>query len=121
MSRSNRQKASATTKRSPFVVVLIVAAVVALGAVGYAVSSNVGGNNMVMAPIEVPGLNNMDSLRALAIPMTRGNSSAPITIIEFGDYQCPSCRFFEESIKPRINGLMESDVSPSAVWPQVPQ
>ena len=102
MSRQNRHKA-ATQQRSPFVVVLIVAAVVALGVVGYSLSSNLGGNNMAIAPIEVPGLNNMDSLRALAIPMNRGDSNAQITIIEFGDYQCPSCRYFEESIKPRID------------------
>lgn len=102
MARKN-QKASAATKRSPFVVVLIVAAVVAVGVVGYAVSSNVGNSQMATGPIEVAGLNNMDTLRALATGMTLGDSSAPIRIVEFGDYQCPSCRYFQQSVKPRID------------------
>lgn len=104
MARKNRERASAASaKRSPFVVVLIVAAVVGVGVVGYAVSSNVSGNAMATAPVEVPGLTNMDTLRTLATGMTLGDSAAPIKIIEFGDYQCPSCRYFQQSVKPRID------------------
>ena len=103
MARKNRERASAQPKRSPFVVVLIVAAVVGVGVVGYAVSSNVGNSQMATAPIEVTGLNNMDTLRALAKGVTLGDSSAPIKIVEFGDYQCPSCRYFQQSVKPRID------------------
>ena len=102
MARKNVKKTSAQAPRSPVVVVLIIAAVVAIGAVGYAVSSNVGSNNMAMGPIDVPGLNNTDSLRALATPISKGNEAAQIKIIEFGDYQCPSCRYFHDSIKPRL-------------------
>jgi protein-disulfide isomerase len=102
VARKNVKKASAPAQRSPVVVVLIIAAVVAIGAVGYAVSSNVGGNNMAMAPIDVPGLNNADSLRALATSISKGSPDARIKIIEFGDYQCPSCRYFHDSIKPRL-------------------
>jgi protein-disulfide isomerase len=102
VARKNVKKTSAQAPRSPVVVVLIIAAVVALGAVGYALSSNVSGNNMAMAPIDVPGLNNTDSLRALATPISKGSATAQIKIIEFGDYQCPSCRYFHDSIKPRL-------------------
>jgi protein-disulfide isomerase len=84
------------------VVVLIVAAVVGVGVVGYAVSSNVGNSQMATQPVELSGLNNMDTLRALATGITLGDSAAPIQIIEFGDYQCPSCRYFQQSVKPRI-------------------
>jgi len=31
-----------------------------------------------------------------------GESSAPVTIIEFGDYQCPSCRLFWRDVEPRL-------------------
>jgi protein-disulfide isomerase len=103
VARKNREKPGASPKRSPFVVVLIVAAVVGVGVVGYAVSSNVGNSQMATAPIEVPGLNNMDTLRMLAAGVTLGDSTAPIRIIEFGDYQCPSCRYFQQSVKPRID------------------
>lgn len=31
-----------------------------------------------------------------------GDSSAPVTIVEFGDYQCPFCKRWNETIKPTI-------------------
>jgi protein-disulfide isomerase len=31
-----------------------------------------------------------------------GDSKAKVTIIEFGDYQCPSCRLFWREIEPRL-------------------
>jgi len=34
----------------------------------------------------------------------RGHADAPITIVEFTDYQCPYCRRFQGEIWPRIKG-----------------
>ena len=31
-----------------------------------------------------------------------GDAAAPVTIIEFGDYQCPSCRMFWVDVEPRL-------------------
>jgi protein-disulfide isomerase len=31
-----------------------------------------------------------------------GDAAAPVTIIEFGDYQCPSCRLFWSDVEPRL-------------------
>jgi protein-disulfide isomerase len=31
-----------------------------------------------------------------------GDAGAPVTIIEFGDYQCPSCRMFWVDVEPRL-------------------
>ena len=31
-----------------------------------------------------------------------GDAAAKVTIIEFGDYQCPSCRLFWKDVEPRI-------------------
>ncbi len=31
-----------------------------------------------------------------------GEAGAPVTIIEFGDYQCPSCRLFWRDVEPRL-------------------
>lgn len=31
-----------------------------------------------------------------------GSASAKVTIIEFGDYQCPSCRLFWQDVQPRL-------------------
>lgn len=37
-----------------------------------------------------------------AVGRTRGEANAPVTIIEFGDYQCPNCKHFEETAGPQI-------------------
>jgi protein-disulfide isomerase len=37
-----------------------------------------------------------------AVGRSRGESNAPVTIIEFGDYQCPSCKRFEQTIGGQI-------------------
>ncbi|MFN7160959.1 MAG: DsbA family protein [Candidatus Gracilibacteria bacterium] len=31
-----------------------------------------------------------------------GSSTAPVKIVEFGDFQCPGCKFFHDSILPEI-------------------
>ena len=102
MARKNLKKPTASAQRSPVMVALIIAAVLAIGAVGYALSANVG-RGMVTTPIDMPGLNNPDTLRALARSVSRGSADATIKIIEFGDYQCPACRYFHDSIKPRLD------------------
>lgn len=32
----------------------------------------------------------------------KGDSNAPVTIIEFGDYKCPSCKGWDEEILPQL-------------------
>jgi protein-disulfide isomerase len=32
----------------------------------------------------------------------RGEASAPVTIVEYGDFQCPSCGAFFRSVEPRV-------------------
>ena len=99
----NQLRRESGNGRSPFVVILIVAAVVGIAVIAYAVSPDVGGNDMAVAPIEMPVLNDPAQLAALAQPVSRGNPEAPIKIMEFGDYQCPSCRFFQQQVKPRLD------------------
>jgi len=101
VARNKREKAG-KQKTSPFVVVLIVAAVMGIGVVGYAVSSNEAGSATAVSPVEIEGLSDPQRLMEMAQPIVIGDPSAPITIMEFGDYQCPACRMFQEQIKPRI-------------------
>jgi protein-disulfide isomerase len=44
----------------------------------------------------------MERLAELAQGVTKGDSSATVTIIEFGDYQCPGCAMFATQVKPQI-------------------
>ena len=41
-----------------------------------------------------------------------GNSSAPVTVVEFGDPQCTGCKFFSEHVAP---DLISSEVKPGNV------
>jgi protein-disulfide isomerase len=80
-------------------IVLAVVAAVGIGAVGYSVSS---GRNAAMAPIAVEGLDDDERLVELAQGMTKGDENAPVTIIEFGDFQCPACQQFATQYKPQV-------------------
>ena len=102
MARTRRGRETLDKKRSPIVVALIAAAVVGVGAIGYAVSTGVGNSQMATEPIEVEGLDDSQRLLELAQSVTLGDEGAPITIMEFADYSCPHCRVFREQIKPRI-------------------
>ncbi len=44
----------------------------------------------------------LQSLMAEGSPVL-GNESAPVTIIDFSDFQCPKCARFVESTEPEIN------------------
>jgi protein-disulfide isomerase len=35
-------------------------------------------------------------------PPVRGNPDAPVTVTEFGDFQCPSCGAFARSVEPEL-------------------
>ena len=43
---------------------------------------------------------------------TLGSSSAPVTVIEYGDPQCSSCKFFSENVAPN---LISAEVRPGKV------
>jgi protein-disulfide isomerase len=81
-------------------IVLAAVAAVGIGAVGYSVGT--GGGGAVTAPIAVEGLDDLERLVELAQGVTKGNESATVTIIEFGDFQCPACQQFATQHKPQV-------------------
>jgi protein-disulfide isomerase len=81
--------------------VLGAVAVIGVGAVGYSVGSSALGT-AATEPVDVAGLDNMEQLVALAQGVTIGDPDAPITIVEFADYQCPGCGAFALSVKPQV-------------------
>lgn len=77
-------------------------AVIGIGVVAYNVSSDMLGS-MATAPVEVEGLDDPATLVSMARGVTRGDENAPITIVEFGDYQCPACGAFAAQVKPQVD------------------
>ena len=80
-------------------VVLVVVAAVGLGTVGYSIGA---GGRAVTAPIVVEGLDDLERLVELAQGVTKGDENATVTIIEFGDFQCPACQQFATQHKPQV-------------------
>ncbi|HSW30555.1 MAG TPA: thioredoxin domain-containing protein [Longimicrobiales bacterium] len=81
--------------------ILAVVAVAGIAAVGYSVGSGTMGK-AATEPVEVEGLDQMETLVSMAQGITKGDPDAPITIAEFSDYQCPGCGAFVLTVKPQI-------------------
>jgi protein-disulfide isomerase len=76
-------------------------AVIGVGSVMYSMGNSFG--TAVSEPIEIEGLDDMATLAELAQGVTKGDPDAPVTIVEFADYQCPGCGAFALSVKPQID------------------
>lgn len=104
--RQDRQAGGSDMRK--FYWILAAVAVIGIGVVGYSVGSSALGNAAV-APVEVEGLDDPQRLVELAQGVTLGDEDAPITIVEFGDYQCPGCGNFARVVKPQIQaGLVDT-------------
>ncbi len=81
-----------------FYIVIGVVAIVGIAAVTYLLRGGSG----AMEPVDLGEIADPE-LVELAQGATYGNESAPITIMEFGDYECPSCRIFAQTVKPQVD------------------
>ena len=102
MSRSERRREGREggSDMKKLYIVLAAVAVIGIGAVGISVGS--GGGAAVTSPVAVEGLDDPERLVELAQGVTKGDESATVTVIEFGDYQCPACQAFAMQVKPQV-------------------
>lgn len=93
MGKSKKSKASPKPKKpgkTKFIIAGIIAAVIAAGS--YAAIT-------IEAPEPSAGMMSVDTSKGSPV---LGLPSAPVTIIEFGDYQCPFCQRWNLQTKPLI-------------------
>ena len=85
--------------------VLGATAVVAVGALGWSALQG-GLSSAATQPVVsiVEGeYEDLGTLVAMATGVERGDPNASITILEFGDFQCPACQQFATGAKPQID------------------
>ncbi len=85
--------------------VLGATAVIAAGVLGWSALGG-GMSSAATQPIVSIVLGELEDLEALvemATGVERGDPNAPITIMEFGDFQCPACQQFATLVKPQLD------------------
>ena len=88
-----------------FYMVLGAAAVIGAGALAWsALGSGLGSaaTQPILSIVEGE-MEDIEALVAMATGVERGDPNAPITILEFGDFQCPACQQFATFVKPQID------------------
>ena len=99
--RRESRKNPGGSDMTKFYWVLGIVAVIGVGAVGYKVAAHKLGT-AATAPVDLQGLDDPTALMRAAQGITKGDAKAPVTIIEFGDYECPACGTFALTIQPQI-------------------
>lgn len=102
-SRGERRRESRSPNGSDmtrFYWILGIVAVLGVGLVGYQVAAHHTG--AATKPVDLKGLDDPAALMRAAQGITKGSPDAPVTIIEFADYECPLCGVFALQIQPQV-------------------
>ncbi|MEX0979615.1 MAG: thioredoxin domain-containing protein [Gemmatimonadota bacterium] len=102
-----------------FRLVFGVVAVFAVAIVGYSIATNAS-SGAVTGPVELEGIDDPARLIELAQGVEMGDPGAPLTMIEFADFQCPSCAGFALQVKPMVNMSYIEDGSVRFVYYDFP-
>jgi len=121
--RSERRRAaqgkSGGSDMTKVYMIIGAAAVIGVGAVGLSVGR--GGGGAATQPVVIEGLQeDLQRLAAMAQGVPKGDESAPVTIIEFGDYQCPGCMAFNQQIKPGMELSLVETGKAQFIWYDFP-
>ncbi|MCL5733765.1 MAG: DsbA family protein, partial [Patescibacteria group bacterium] len=82
---------------------IVVAAIVIGGAIIWAV-----GKNSNTASTAAPSQTSASVSQITSQDVILGNKNAPVTVIEYGDYQCPYCAEFYNNIEPALKIYVQS-------------
>lgn len=101
MSRNRRERERTAARTNGPKLILAVVAIVAVLALAWAFLGRDGAATELVeyAEGEVP---DAATLIESARGITKGDPDAPVHIIEFGDYQCPSCQAFALRVVPAL-------------------
>jgi protein-disulfide isomerase len=102
-SKKGRGKEGHSEKSSPGTMTLVLGgvALVAVLVVGWNLFASAT-DQTVRAPLELPAMTPQE-MAELAQPVVAGDDGAPLTIMDFSDYSCPSCRQFASAVKPLLD------------------
>ena len=82
-----------------FYIIIVAVAVVGGGVLYYAMS----GGTPTLEPVELGELDNAELIELAQPAYVFGDPDAPVTIMEFADYQCPVCKRFGLFDKPQVD------------------
>ncbi|MGH1522371.1 MAG: DsbA family protein, partial [Nitrosopumilus sp.] len=112
MGKKSHKKKPSESPKTKIIIIGIVAVIIAAG--------------VAMASMD-PDSIKADSPKATKLSLdTRdgsprlGDTSAPVTIVEFGDYQCPFCKRWNETTKPAIEENLIKTGQASLVYVDLP-
>jgi len=97
--RVQRKREAERRARQRRLLLVVVPLVVALVAVGVGIWLSQRGAEQVAA-VQMPDVSKYTSVPSNGRVL--GNPDAPVHVIEWGDYQCPACRAFEQRFFPTV-------------------
>lgn len=82
-----------------FYIIILAVAVVGGGVLYYAIR----GGTPTLEPVELGELENAELIELAQPAYVYGDPDAPVTIMEFADYQCGVCKRFAVMVKPQVD------------------
>jgi protein-disulfide isomerase len=76
--------------------------VLALGGLGWIVYSLSSAGQAALEAVPLTGLDDPAALLEAARGSTLGDPNAPVQILVFSDYTCPSCQFWVTAVEPYV-------------------